>query len=91
MADSDSTNASVNPLHVAGELEGMQDTLRILNELTSDQACDWGGDDDSEKVGRMVENILVLTNTTRDKLNELSNLVTKVYKIGIDTTHVSAN
>lgn len=86
MADSDSTNARVTD--VAGDLETMQDTLRILNDLTNDQACAWCGDDDKEAVGRMVERVIVLTNTMRDRIDELGELVSKAYKIGFESKAV---
>lgn len=91
MADSDSTNATTDAVaDVAGDLESMQHTLKILNDLTSEQACNWSTHDDEETVARTMERIIVLTNSMSQRLDEFSQLVTKAYQIGFGTKGVVA-
>lgn len=86
MADSDSTNATTDAvIEVAGDLETVHHTLKILNDLTNEQACNWGVLDDKEAVQDMVERIIVLTNSTRLKLDEFNQLMNKAYQIGYGT------
>lgn len=91
MADSDSTNATAQAAaDVAGDLETTHNTLRILNDLTNEQAFNWSSTDNKETVGEMVERIIVLTNTMSQKLDDLSKLVNKAYKIGFNTKDMEA-
>jgi hypothetical protein len=80
--NSDSTNAITD---VATDLEEFQNTMRILNGLTKEQACGWSAANNEETVGLMVERIVILAGTMRQKIEEFGEVVGRAYEIGFDS------
>ena len=91
MAESNSTKQTARPiLDIASDLEDMQRTLTILTDMTIEQACNWSTTDNPDTVGRMVERLIVLGNTTSDKLAGLNGLVAEAYALGFKSSPAAA-
>ena len=82
MTESDSTTGVRQLFSVAGDLEGNQDALRILLDLTNSIACDWSRTDSAEAVGKLSERVILLTNAALQKIDDLDGLVQLVYQHG---------
>ena len=82
MTESDSTTGVRQLFDVAGDLEGNQDALRILLDLTNSIACDWSRTDSTEAVGKLIERVILLTNAALQKIDDLDGLVQLVYQHG---------
>ena len=81
MADSDSTNAACSSRDIPGELETLQNALKVLNGISRDIACDYSANDDREATMAMVEKIIVMANSIDAKLNDFDELVHEAYKV----------
>ncbi len=66
---------------IAGDFEGAQDELRILNEINMDEISNWSSRDTPAENGRMVERLIVMTNMMRIKIEQLASVNKRLYAL----------